>query len=159
MAKDDASGPVLFCYDGSDPARAALEHAAGLLHGGAAVVLHVWERTATFTGYDPLIGVSEGVGRAAGLEHEMDEIGARVAEERAEQGAELARRHGFEATARTTEGKVWRAIVDVADEIDARIIVVGTRGHSKVGSLLIGSVANGVVHHSRRPVLVIPPAS
>ena len=158
MADANGSTPALLGYDGSDVAERAIERAAELVGGGAAVVLTVWEPTAAFAGYDPLAGVSEGMGRAAGLEREMDDIGAQVAQHTAEQGAELARKHGFDATARTAEGKVWRTIVDVADEIDARAIVVGTRGHSGLQSLMIGSVANGVVHHSDRPVLVIPPA-
>jgi nucleotide-binding universal stress UspA family protein len=159
MAEANPAGPVLLCFDGSDVARGAVERAAALLGGGAAVVLSVWEPTAAFTGFDPLAGVSESMGRAAGLEGEMDDIGAQVAQRTAEEGADLARGHGFEATARTAEGKVWSTIVDVADEVGAAVIVIGTRGHSGVESLLIGSVANGVVHHSRRPVLVIPPAS
>ncbi len=158
MAEANASSPVLLGYDGSDSASRAIEAAASLLGGGPAVVLTVWEPTAAFTGYDPLAGVSEGMGRAAGLEREMDDIGAQVAQRTAEQGAKAARDHGFDATARTAEGKVWRAIVDVADEIDARAIAVGTRGHAGLQSLMIGSVANGVVHHSDRPVLVIPAA-
>ena len=158
MAEANPSTAVLVGYDGSDVAGRAIERAAGLLGGGAAVVLTVWEPTAAFAGYDPLSGVSEGMGRAAGLEAEMDDIGAQVAQRTADQGAELAREHGFDATSRTAEGKVWRTIVDVADELDARAIVVGTRGHSGLQSLMIGSVANGVVHHSDRPVLVIPPA-
>ena len=158
MAEANASGPVLLSYDGSDSASRAIEAAAALLGGGPAVVLTVWEPTAAFTGYDPLAGVSEGMGRAAGLEREMDDIGAQVAQRTAERGTEAAREHGFDATAQTAEGKVWRAIVDVADEIDARAIAVGTRGHPGLQSLMIGSVANGVVHHSDRPVLVIPAA-
>jgi nucleotide-binding universal stress UspA family protein len=158
MAEANASRPVLLGYDGSDSARRAVEAAGALLGGGPAVVLTVWEPTAAFTGFDPLAGVSEGVGRAAGLEREMDDIGADVAQRTAEQGAEAAREHGFDATAQTAEGKVWRTIVDVADEVDARTIVVGTRGHTGLQSLMIGSVANGVVHHSDRPVLVIPAA-
>ncbi len=158
MAEANASSPVLLGYDGSDSASRAIEAAASLLGGGPAVVLTVWEPTAAFTGYDPLAGVSEGMGRAAGLEREMDDIGAQVAQRTAERGAEAAREHGFDATAQTAEGKVWRAIVDVADEIDARAIAVGTRGHPGLQSLMIGSVANGVVHHSDRPVLVIPAA-
>jgi nucleotide-binding universal stress UspA family protein len=158
VAESNASDPVLLGYDGSESARRAIEAAGVLLGGGPAVVLTVWEPTAAFAGYDPLAGVSEGVGRAAGLEQEMDDIGAQVAQRTAEQGADAAREHGFDATARTAEGKIWRAIVDVADEIDARAIAVGTRGHPGLQSLMIGSVANGVVHHSDRPVLVIPPA-
>jgi nucleotide-binding universal stress UspA family protein len=147
MPEATVSGPVLLAYDGSDTAGSAIERAAATLGGGPAVVLTVWEPTATYTGYDPLAGVSEGFGRVAG-----------VAQRTADQGAEVARQHGFDATARTAEGKVWRAIVDVADEIDARVIAVGTRGLTGLQSLMIGSVANGVVHHANRPVLVIPPA-
>jgi nucleotide-binding universal stress UspA family protein len=158
MAEATVSGPVLLAYDGSDTAGSAIERAAATLGGGPAVVLTVWEPTATYTGYDPLAGVSEGFGRVAGLEREMEQIGAQVAQRTADQGAEVARQHGFDATARTAEGKVWRAIVDVADEIDARVIAVGTRGLTGLQSLMIGSVANGVVHHANRPVLVIPPA-
>jgi nucleotide-binding universal stress UspA family protein len=159
MADPNPSRPVLLAYDGSDTAARAIEHAGAALGGGPAVALTAFEPTASVTGYDPLAGVSEGMSHATGLEREMDEIGAQVAGRTAEQGAEVARRHGFDATARTAEGKVWRAIVDTADEIDAKVIVVGTRGHGGLQSLMIGSVANGVVHHSNRPVLVIPPAS
>jgi nucleotide-binding universal stress UspA family protein len=158
MADQSASQPVLLAYDGSDTAARALDRAAEVVGSGPAVVVTVYEPTASFTGYDPLAGVSEGVSRTTGLEQEMDEIGGQVAQRTAEQGAELARKRGFDAAARTAEGKVWRAIVDVADEVDARVIVIGTRGHGGLGALMIGSVANGVVHHSERPVLVIPPA-
>src|SRR5438067_256936 len=101
MAEANPAGPALLCFDGSDVARGAVERAAALLGGGAAVVLSVWEPTAAFTGFDPLAGVSESMGRAAGLEGEMDDIGAQVAQRTAEEGADLARGHGFEATART----------------------------------------------------------
>jgi nucleotide-binding universal stress UspA family protein len=36
------------------------------------------------------------------------------------------------------------------------MVVIGARGHSGVRSLLLGSVSNGVVHHARLPVLVLP---
>jgi nucleotide-binding universal stress UspA family protein len=159
MAEASASGPIVLAYDGSDTAARAIEHAARLLGGGPAIALTVYEPTATFTGYDPLAGVSEGVGAASGLEREFDDIATQVAQRTAEQGAELARRHGFDPTARIAQGRVWQAIVDVADEVDARAIVVGTRGRGGLQSLMIGSVANGVVHHADRPVVVIPPAS
>jgi nucleotide-binding universal stress UspA family protein len=38
------------------------------------------------------------------------------------------------------------------------VIVVGARGLSTVASALLGSVSNAVVHHCKRPVLVVPPA-
>jgi nucleotide-binding universal stress UspA family protein len=37
--------------------------------------------------------------------------------------------------------------------------VLGSRGRSGGRSALLASVSYGVVHHSRRPVLIVPPPS
>jgi nucleotide-binding universal stress UspA family protein len=39
----------------------------------------------------------------------------------------------------------------------AAMLVVGARGHGAVGSLLLGSVSNFVVHHATCPVVIVPP--
>jgi hypothetical protein len=44
-AIESTRGPVLLCYDGSDAAGRAIEHAARML-GGEAIVLTVWSRWA-----------------------------------------------------------------------------------------------------------------
>ncbi len=54
------------------------------------------------------------------------------------------------------EGKPWKAIVDVANEIDADVIVMGTRPHSGIGHALMGSTATKVMNNSGRPVLIVP---
>jgi nucleotide-binding universal stress UspA family protein len=54
------------------------------------------------------------------------------------------------------DGKTWRTICDVAGEIDAATIVLGARGLSRMGSLLLGSVSFAVTVHAKRPVLVVP---
>lgn len=54
------------------------------------------------------------------------------------------------------EGKPWKVIVDVADEIDADVIVMGTRPHTGIGHALMGSTATKVMNHSKRPVLIVP---
>jgi nucleotide-binding universal stress UspA family protein len=44
----------------------------------------------------------------------------------------------------------------VARERQADLLVVGRRGHTVVHRLLLGSVANRLLHHADRPVLVVP---
>lgn len=61
-----------------------------------------------------------------------------------------------QAIARVEEGVPWKTILEVADDIDADVIVMGTRTHSGVSQFLLGSTANKVMHHTKRPVLVVP---
>jgi nucleotide-binding universal stress UspA family protein len=90
-----------------------------------------------------------------------EELDARAREEAqkvAGRGAELATAAGLaaEPIAEASRGEVWATIIAVADEHDASVIVMGARGLSPVKSLLLGSVPTKVVHHARRPVLVVP---
>ena len=68
-----------------------------------------------------------------------------------------ARRSGVVATYLTWEGQPGEAIVAAAESEAADLIVVGTHGRSVIGRLLLGSVSEYVVRHSRAPVLVVRP--
>jgi len=46
-------------------------------------------------------------------------------------------------------------IVKVAEQTDANLIVMGTRGMSELKSLVLGGVANKVVAHAHCPVLLV----
>ena len=50
-----------------------------------------------------------------------------------------------------------QGIADIAAEVDADVIVVGTRGHSAIGGLLAGSVTQHLLHVAPCPVLAVPP--
>ena len=77
---------------------------------------------------------------------------------RARAGAERARAAGFDAKARATvEAPTWQGIVDVAEELDAAVIVLGSRGLKGLQELAVGSVSHDVARHSGRPVLIVPP--
>lgn len=63
----------------------------------------------------------------------------------------------------TTEFLVWEgdtgdSIVSAAEAEQADLVVVGTRGRSGAGRMLLGSVSDHVVRHATCPVLVVPPA-
>ncbi len=50
-----------------------------------------------------------------------------------------------------------RMIADFAEEAGADAIVIGTRGHSAVANLVVGSVTHRLLHLAHCPVLAIPP--
>lgn len=52
-------------------------------------------------------------------------------------------------------GDTGRLIAQVAKERSADLIVVGSRGHSEIPSILLGSVASKVVHLASCPVLIV----
>jgi nucleotide-binding universal stress UspA family protein len=51
------------------------------------------------------------------------------------------------------------AIVQAAEDIDARMIVLGSLRRGGVMTALLGSTASKVLHHTRRPALVVPAAA
>ncbi|WP_327090141.1 universal stress protein [Nonomuraea sp. NBC_01738] len=144
---------ILIAYDGSDDAKAAIGFTGSLLRGEPAVVLTVWERLAMNAAR-----ASVGMVISAEVSAAEDQAIGDAMKELAQQGARLARAAGLEATAQCEPNgvAVWSTIVDVADELDAKLIVTGTRGLGGVKSLLLGSTSDRVLHHAGRPVLVVP---
>lgn len=58
---------------------------------------------------------------------------------------------------RMVEGSPARVLKEVADEEDASMIVVGSRGRGGFTELLLGSVSHQLAHHADRPLLIVPP--
>jgi nucleotide-binding universal stress UspA family protein len=56
----------------------------------------------------------------------------------------------------TTAGGPAHTLADRARASDADVIVVGTRGHTKLAGLLLGSVTQRLLHVSPCPVLAVP---
>ncbi|PLX61572.1 universal stress protein [Sedimenticola selenatireducens] len=57
---------------------------------------------------------------------------------------------------RIEQGRPVEQIIRVAKEIDADLIVMGTRTHSALSQILVGSTAHQMLFYSDRPVLVVP---
>jgi nucleotide-binding universal stress UspA family protein len=143
--------PILICYDGSPGSVRAIEAAATLLGPRRAVVLDV---APPITPAESLATMSPVVPGAA-----FEELNTADAARVAARGAELARASGFDAEARGgLGGPTWEGVVDVADELDAPVIVIGSRGLRGLREALDGSVSRDVAEHAGRPVLIVPPS-
>lgn len=140
------SGPVVIAYDGSELARRGIEEAGRLLSPGRdALVVCVWQPFDV--GFTPVDEVRFNAAQAPDVKT--------AAQHTAEAGAELAQDAGFRARGLEIEASpIWQGIVDVADEHDASVIVLGSHGRSGPARMLIGSVTAAVATHSRRTVLV-----
>jgi nucleotide-binding universal stress UspA family protein len=149
----DQNKPTLVCYDGSDQSRRGLATIRGLLAPTEVVLLTVWQPLVTKLAETGSFGVF-----ALDEESELDESEERAAREAAEEAAERVRAVGHTVTVRVEEatGAAWTKIIQVADELDARLIVCGTRGRGTLKTALLGSVSHAVLAHSGRPVLIAP---
>ena len=78
----------------------------------------------------------------------------------AEEGCNLAKEAGLRAQPEITEVTLDgtpRAILDIASQYEAELIVLGARGLSTLKSIMLGSVSHGVAQHAHLPVLIVPP--
>ena len=151
-------GPLLIAYDGSPPARRAVDEAAALFGPRAALVVTVWEPGLAFEAAMPITGsdmpqMPMDVEAAREIGHEMETHAERVSKE----GAEHARSAGLdaEAVAVPDEVHVADALVDLARKRDAAAIVMGSRGLSGLRARLEGSTSKDVLKHAPCPVLVV----
>jgi len=60
-----------------------------------------------------------------------------------------------EGSVRSTTAGPARAILEYARDLDATLIVLGSRGLGALGGLLLGSVAHKIIQLSSCPVLVV----
>lgn len=135
---------VLWATDGSDGADHALPLAKALAQesDGELLVFHCVE----------MMRPAKAEGQIARFVNEK-EMRAKVKG----QVSELATTGIRASLAETTSaGGVAQAIAGVAAEHEVDVIVTGTRGHTALGGLLIGSVTQRLLHVASCPVLVVP---
>jgi nucleotide-binding universal stress UspA family protein len=137
---------VLVAYDGSEQAQSALLRAKELVRsipGSRLTIAHVF--------HYPNLVVGEAM-IAAPVRMELDELSD--SERTLDEAKELATDLPNAATA-LLQGDPARALLDYAEELQADLIVIGSRGLSTLKELFLGSVSHYVVQHAKVPVLVI----
>jgi len=72
-----------------------------------------------------------------------------------EDARSIAREAGVDPELVIREQSSADALIEVADECDARMIVVGSYGETPLKSALVGSTPTRLLHLSERPVLVV----
>jgi nucleotide-binding universal stress UspA family protein len=130
-------------HDGSDGARRALAMAVDLARAGSGVriVIAYVEQEIVGKGASPMPIAAEEI--ETDIRNDADALSA----------------EGLDVTVdvhRAVLGGPAPAIVHIAHEAGADLIVVGTRGRSVLAGLLVGSVAQRLLHVSDLPVLVVP---
>jgi nucleotide-binding universal stress UspA family protein len=132
---------ILLAVDTSEQSRLATSKAAELARGlnGEIHVFHV----------RPLLA-----GRGGWLDVDLTEEDRNVADDVA---AELAAQGLTVSASRVASyhGDTGKRIVEAASEYGADVIVMGSRGHGELPSVLLGSVAHKVVHLAHCPVLIM----
>jgi nucleotide-binding universal stress UspA family protein len=132
---------VLLATDSSKDAILATRAAVDVCEGTGAKlhVVHVWFNIPTAR-LRPF------------MQSELKKMGNELLEE-AVKGVEDS--GGLVTGAHLVEGRAADEILDLAEQIGADLVVIGSRGLGPVGRIALGSVSEAVIHHSRCPVLVL----
>jgi nucleotide-binding universal stress UspA family protein len=133
---------IVVGYDGSACGEAAL--AAAL-----AIAPTLDDKVTVVFGYAP-----PGIwgGEIADHEEAIEELGEKVLGKARAQAAAC----GTEITEELVPKRAVPALLDIAEERDARMIVVGSFGEAPLKGIILGSTTNKLLHLTKRPVLVVP---
>ncbi len=135
------SSGVIVGYDGSSHAQAAVRAAleVGRAYGEPVVIAFAFD-------LQPVGGEIHDYHLA------LQELG----KQRLSEATELATQAGEDVEAVLIEQEPAAALVALAAQRDARVIVVGTRGESPIKGALLGSTPHKLLQLADRPVLVVP---
>ena len=134
-------GEIVVGFDGREGARTALSAATGLAKdlGAPLVVAFAYH-------------VSPLGGEVQDLHDVLVERGRAVTAE----AIAAAREQGVDARAEVVDGAPAPALVTLAEQLGARVIVVGSTGESPLRGAIVGSTPHKLIQLSPVPVLVVP---
>ena len=135
---------VLVAYDGTDGAVAALRQAADIARADGAALSLAWS-VAERSALDPPGTRRSDPEAASKARHALEEVIATLDP-------------ALGAAPWVVAGPADEAILAVARDIEADLIVTGSRGRGRVSRALLGSASSQLVHKAHCDVLVVHPA-
>ena len=141
---------ILVPLDGSRLAERVLDYVRqlGKSLGSPINLLMAVERPAPSVSAD----LNPGLHQHETLEYKMKQAEAYLA-----RVAKGLRAEGLEVSTLVREGRAEERIVDEADREDETLIAMSSHGRSGIKRLLLGSVADHVLHHTDKPLLIVGP--
>jgi nucleotide-binding universal stress UspA family protein len=135
--------------DGSDTAAEAVRQAVDLakLSGAGLSIVSAYEPVSRRRIEDEQQGAPADVQYEIGPREDVNLV--------LEQAAAAAKQEGVEVQTHPVEGNPTDAILTVAEETDADLIVVGNKGMTGARRFLLGSVPNNVSHHAPCSVIIV----
>ena len=136
---------VIWATDGSEAADRALPQAKMIASESGAPLVVVYCEEFTMPGKG---------GGSLPVHANEQELQAKIARQVAELSSD-----GVKATLESTRsqgGGAAHSIADIAEREHADLIVIGTRGHTPLAGLLLGSVTQRLLHIAPCPVLAVP---
>ena len=134
---------IVLAFDGSEYSLKALQCAKSIAERFEATLwmVHVFRNPADFLGYtdyEKLYARRKGAAQAV-LDEARQKFGTTT----------------FIVNEELQEGPEAESILKVAEDCEADLIVMGTRGLGAVKGFLVGSVSRKVIHYASCPVMVV----
>jgi nucleotide-binding universal stress UspA family protein len=136
---------ILVAVDGSQNSDRAVRHALDLISAGLATELH-------FLNVQPNLGgaISTFIAREQIDSYHREEGNKALAS-----SVELAKNASVPAKVHIGVGRHGAVVDDFVNKLGAGMVVIGTRGHTGLAGVLLGSVAQDVIAHVKVPVTLV----
>ena len=136
---------IVVAVDGSDYANRALAAACELsqIHHSALHIVHVNNAHEVF--------ISVGASSVAIRPEDYAKAGETILE----QALEVVKASDGEAVTHQLDGNFGQAVVDKAENLSADLIVVGSKGHSDLAGMMLGSVSHKITNLAKCSCLIV----
>jgi nucleotide-binding universal stress UspA family protein len=137
---------ILFPTDGSDNSNKALQYVKeiALKFGAKVTVVTVYE--------SPLLS---GIEIVPYTFSELEKSIREIAEDILEKTHKEVNEAGISCNTRLEQGDPGKVIVELLENNEYDLVIMGSRGLGTVKSFLLGSVSNYVLHHTNCPIMIV----